>query len=257
MSKKITALIVDDEPLARDTVRLLLEARDDVEIVGEAEDGRKAVEEIVSKEPDLVFLDIQMPEMDGFGVIESVGTGKMPVVIFATAFDQYAIKAFEAQALDYILKPFDDERFNLAVDRAISKIQKDSEDNLQEKLGALLEAVDKSRDADFVERIMIKEKDLVVFVKTEDIDWVESAGDYVVIRAGGKKHLLRESMTNMEKKLDPEKFARIHRSTILNLDRIKELRPYFHGDYIVYLKDGNELKLSRRYWKKLESVLER
>lgn len=261
----IRILIVDDEPLARDTIRLLLEEQDDVEIVGEAKNGDEAVSMIESIQPDLVFLDIQMPGKTGFEVIETVGAKNMPVVIFATAYDEYALKAFDAQALDYLLKPYDDERFEEALGRARTRVGERKIGSLSDQLVSLMaehktgKATDRPAGPvemrDRSERILIKERDSVFFVKTENIDWVEAAKDYVVIHIGQKKHLLRESMTRMEKRLNPNMFVRIHRSSIVNIERIKELKSYFHGDYIVYLKDGSELKLSRRYWGRVEEVL--
>jgi two-component system, LytTR family, response regulator len=261
----IRILIVDDEPLARDTIRLLLDEQEGVEIVGEARNGDEAVSMIESMQPDLVFLDIQMPEKTGFEVIEAVGVENMPVVIFATAYNEYALKAFDAQALDYLLKPYDDERFEEALTRARKRVGERKIGTLSNQLVSLMAehktSVPVERAAgpvevrDRSERILIKERDSVFFVKTENIDWVEAAKDYVVIHIGQKKHLLRESMTRMEKRLNPDMFVRIHRSSIVNIERIKELKSYFHGDYIVYMKDGSELKLSRRYWGRVEEVL--
>ena len=261
----IRVLIVDDEALARDTIRLLLEDNPQFDIVGECKDGEEAVEAIRTDRPDLVFLDIQMPGKNGFDVVEAVGPEQMPVVIFATAYDQYALQAFEAHALDYLLKPYDDERFDKALDRAVKRIKEQQIGALGSELMTLVEerraargaapATPEPDPATPLERIMIKERDALFFVKTEDIDWIEAAGDYVSLHVGKKSHLLRESMSGMETKLDAKRFVRIHRSTIVNVERIKELRPYFHGDYIVYLKDHTELRLSRRYWNRLEQVV--
>ena len=253
----IRILIVDDEPSARDTIRLLLDEQEGVEIVGEARNGDEAVSMIETEQPDIVFLDIQMPGKTGFEVIEAVGAENMPVVIFATAYDEYALKAFDAQALDYLLKPYDDDRFEEALSRARKRVGERKIGSLSNQLVSLMaehkteKRVDRPAGPVEVrersERILIKERDSVFFVKTENIDWVEAAKDYVVIHIGQKKHLLRESMTRMEKRLNPDMFVRIHRSSIVNIERIKELKSYFHGDYIVYMKDGSELKLSRRY----------
>jgi len=233
--------------------------------VGEARNGDEAVSMIESMQPDLVFLDIQMPEKTGFEVIEAVGVENMPVVIFATAYNEYALKAFDAQALDYLLKPYDDDRFEEALTRARKRVGERKIGSLSNQLVSLMaehktgKRVDQSAGPVEVrersERILIKERDSVFFVKTENIDWVEAAKDYVVIHIGQKKHLLRESMTRMENRLNPDMFVRIHRSSIVNIERIKELKSYFHGDYIVYMKDGLELKLSRRYWGRVEEVL--
>ena len=260
----IRALIVDDERLARETLRLLLEDYKQVEVVGECENGREAIHLIQNQELDLVFLDIQMPEINGFEVIEEVGADKMPVVIFVTAYDQYALQAFEARALDYLLKPFDDERFEQALDRATERIRQRQVGELSTKLVDLissradpgsLQVNNEPAQGDYLERIMIKERGSMFFIKVEDIDWVEAAGDYVSIHAGSKSHLLRETMSGLMKKLHPRKFVRVHRSSIVKVDSIRELKPYFHGDYIIILKNGKELKLSRRYWDQVEKVL--
>lgn len=254
-------LIVDDESLARDTIRLLLEQRSDIEIVGECEGGDEAIKLIRSLQPDLVFLDIQMPGKNGFEVVEAIGPTEMPVVIFATAYDQYALRAFEAHALDYLLKPFDDDRFEDALNRALQTIKQKQIGTLGNQLLALVEGRQKEEEIsppqqiEYLERIMIKSKDALFFVKVTDISWIEAAGDYVSLHVGKKSHLLRDSMSGMETKLNPRQFVRIHRSSIVNIEAIKELRPYFHGDYIVYLKDGTELRLSRRYWHRLEPHL--
>ena len=241
----IRVLIVDDEALARDTIRLLLEDRSEIEIVGECHDGDEAVEAIVTQAPDLVFLDVQMPGKTGFDVVEAIGPERMPVVIFATAYDQYALRAFDAHALDYLLKPYDDDRFEKALDRALEQIRQRQIGAIGQELMALVEERRAERDEPAptserapLERLMIKERDTLFFVKVEDIDWIEASGDYVGLHVGKKTHLLRESMSGMETKLDPKRFVRIHRSTIVNVERIKKLSPYFHGDYIVYLQDN-------------------
>ncbi len=260
--KTIRVLIIDDEPLARDTIRLLLEDRPPFEIVGECKDGDEAVDAILETKPDLIFLDIQMPGRNGFEVVEAVGPERMPVVIFATAYDQYALRAFEAHALDYLLKPYDDDRFEKALDRAMDQIRQKQLGVLSSELMTLVKERRTEREENPepeptapLERIMVKERDALFFVKIEDIDWVEAAGDYVSLHVGKKSHLLRESMGRMETKLDPKLFVRIHRSTIVNVERISKLSPYFHGDYIVYLNDNTELRLSRRYWNRLERLL--
>lgn len=254
--KRIRVLIVDDEGLARDTLRLLLEASPEIEIVGACENGREAVAAIDTLQPELVFLDIQMPEMNGFEVIEAVGIDKMPLVVFVTAYDQYALQAFDAQALDYLLKPFDDDRFEQALSRAVDRVRQREAGDLSQQLAGLLSSrTDEVRDEPASARIMIKNRDTLYFVKAEEIDWVEAAGDYVALHVGAKSHLLRETMGRMEKRLGSRHFVRIHRSSIVNIDRIKEITPYFHGDYIVRLHTGKELRLSRRYWDRVEQVL--
>lgn len=232
---KIRALIVDDEPLARERIRALLEAEPDIEIAGEAVNGRKAVEAIQKLKPALVFLDIQMPGLDGFQVIDAVGPVRMPAVIFITAYDQHAIKAFEVNALDYLLKPFDDDRFAAALRRA----RKD------------LSGAGGGRP----ERLVIKSSGRITLLKSDEVDWIEATGNYVSLHAGAATHLMRETLAGLEAKLDPARFCRIHRSTIVNLDRIKELQPYFHGDYVLILKDGTRLTLKRGYRDTLRRLL--
>jgi two-component system, LytTR family, response regulator len=260
---KIKTLIVDDEPLARKAIRLMLKHDAEIEIVGECDNGQSAVELIHTHKPDLVFLDIQMPEMNGFEVLETVGARKMPaVVIFVTAYDEYAIHAFEVNALDYLLKPFSDERFEKALQRAKSQLAQREINDLSQKLIALVgdykeepppnKQVSKS---DYTSRFMIKSGGRISFVKVDEIDWIEAADYYVKLHTGRKSHLIRETMNVLEKKLDPRAFIRIHRSTIVNIERIKELQPHFNGDYIVLLNDGTELKLSRTRREQLHALL--
>jgi len=253
----IRALIVDDEALARDTVRLLLDEHDDVEVVGEAVDGLSAVELILELKPDLVFLDVQMPGKTGLEVIESVGAANMPAVVFATAYNEYAVKAFDACALDYLVKPFSDERFDATLDRVRHSLSQKRMANLEARLTQLLEATAvQAPGAVRPSRFMVKERGSIRFVDADDVRWVEAAGDYVVLHTDDDDELMiRETMAGMEDKLDATRFIRIHRSTIVRIDAIRELKPYFHGDYVVYLKDGKELKLSRRYWPAVEAAL--
>jgi two-component system LytT family response regulator len=248
--KKIRTLIVDDEPLARQNLRLLLQADPDVEIIDECGSGREAVEAIEARAIDLLFLDIQMPEMNGFDVLARIDTARIPAIIFVTAFDRYALKAFEVHALDYLLKPFDDARFEKALRQAKAQIEQREINHLSRKLFALLEDREAARlpepaRAEYLTRMMIKSAGRVLFLKVDEIDWIGADDYYVKLHAGRKIHLLRETMNEIETKLDPEKFLRIHRSTIVNIDRIKELHPHFNGDYAVVLHDGTELKLSR------------
>ena len=232
-------LIVDDEPLACERIRTLLAGERGIEIAGECHDGKSAVDAIRRLAPDLVFLDVQMPEMDGFGVLERLNRDRMPAVIFVTAFDQYAIKAFEVCALDYLLKPFDRERFAKALARARSS------GDLTARLGALLEEWSGRRK--YLDRLVIRSGGRVFFLRVEEIDWIESAGNYVRLHCGNEGHLYRETMARMESSLDPARFARIHRSTIVNVERVKELHPLFRGDYTVILRNGRELTLSKGY----------
>ncbi|MFK7845100.1 MAG: LytR/AlgR family response regulator transcription factor [Rhodothermales bacterium] len=268
----IRAIIVDDEGLARDTLSLLLEQHSDIEVVASCNNGKAAVDAISNQKPDLVFLDVQMPEMNGFEVIEAIGSEQMPVVIFVTAYDQYALRAFEAQALDYLLKPFDDERFDQAIERARTLVQQKKVGLLGAQLAELVAGgqssvdlppvdqppvdlqVEEQREG-FLQRIMIKGRHSMYFLKVEEIDYIEAAGDYVSIHINGQSHLLRETMSGLMQKLDPARFVRVHRSSIVRVESIKELKPYFHGDYIIVLNNDKELKLSRRYWEQVEKVL--
>src|SRR5215213_65783 len=250
MSKKIRTLIVDDEPLARRNLRLLLEKDPQIEILEECPNGREAVKAINTLSPDLIFLDIQMPAMDGFDVLERVGPDHIHAIIFVTAFDQYALKAFDVHALDYLLKPFDDERFAHALERAKSQIQAREINQLSKQLLALLEEREQERkgsrpNENYLTRLMIKVSGRVVLLKVDEIDFIEADGNYAKLHVGRKAHLLREKMHDLEGRLDPATFVRIHRSVIVNLDRIKEMQPHFNGDYIVVLADGRQLRLSR------------
>ncbi len=251
---KVRTLIVDDMPLARERMKRYLKADPDIEIVGEAGDGREAVREVARLSPDLMFLDIQMPELDGFGVLEQLDPARLPVVIFVTAYDQFAIRAFEVHALDYLLKPFNRERLNDAVAHARAHLERRAGEDLDQRLRALLEDV--RGESKYIKRLAIKSSGRVIFLVTDEIDWIESAGNYVSITSGREKHLLRERMNQLETRLNPEKFVRIHRSTIVNIDRIKEMHPLFNGDQRVILRDGTELTLSRTYRERLFQLLE-
>jgi two-component system LytT family response regulator len=245
------ALIVDDEPLARERIRDLLKTDAEVQVVGECGDGKAAVAAIQEHRPDLLFLDVQMPKLDGFGVLEAIGPDAMPVAIFVTAYDRYALRAFEVHALDYLLKPFDRERFQEAVQRAKGQLQRQKNGSLNERLVALLEDVKQQKP---LERLVIKSAGKVYFLRVEEIDWIEAAGNYLKLHVGEDTHLLREKMGVLEARLDTEQFLRIHRSTIVNVERIQELQPWFHGDYVVVLRGGQQLTLSRSYRHKLHEL---
>jgi two-component system LytT family response regulator len=242
---KVRVLVVDDEPLARERLATLLDEDSEIEQIGACADGPSAVAAIRGQSPDLVFLDVQMPGCDGFGVVEAVGPEQMPVTVFVTAYDRYALRAFEARALDYLLKPFDRDRFAVALGRAKEQVRRRRDAGVGEKLQALLDDVKPA--APGLDRLAIKSGGSVYFLRTDEIDWVEAAGNYTRLHAGKQVHLLRETMTALETKLDPKRFARIHRSAIVNLERVRELQPYFHGDYIVLMQDGTQLTLSRNY----------
>jgi two-component system LytT family response regulator len=258
--KKIRTLIVDDEPLARRNIRLLLKDDPQIEIVAEAASGQEALTRLRKHAIDLVFLDIQMPELDGFGVLENIEARELPVIIFVTAFDQYALKAFEFHALDYLLKPFDDARFEKALRQAKLQVEQREVKDLSQRLVALLEGRDVGRSApagepQYLSRLLIKSAGRVFFLKTDEIDYVRAEDYYVKLHVGPRGHLLRETMNAMEVKLDPSKFLRIHRSTIVNIERIRELQQHFNGEYIVVLHDGTEMKLSRSRREQLQTLL--
>lgn len=253
-SGKIRTLIVDDEPLARDRVRALIQGQSDMELVGECGDGEEALEVIRRERPDLVFLDIQMPGMDGLEMLGQLGGGVMPAVIFVTAYDRFAIRAFELHALDYLLKPFDDERFDGALDRARAWLRREAPaDDLSVRLRSMLAQLRPPPPP--VERLAVKSGGRVLLLRVEEIDWVEAADNYVNLHVGSESHLLRETMNALEQRLPSDRFVRIGRSTIVNMDRIKELQPLFHGEYAVILLDGTRVTLSRTYRDKLNQLL--
>jgi len=255
LSAKIRTLIVDDEPLARERIRQLLHKEPDIEILGECADGRDAVAAIGKLKPDLVFLDVQMPELDGFGVLDQLDLPSMPVVVFVTAYDQFALRAFEVHALDYLLKPFDRARFSKALERARERIQHQSSADLSRQMSELL--ADLKPGTKQPNRLAIKSGGKVLFLRIDEIDWVEAADNYVNLHVGNESHLHRETMAALETRLPADKFMRINRSTIVNIERIKELQPMFHGEYSVILRNGTRLTLSRGYREKLNQLLGR
>ena len=248
---KVRTIVVDDEPLARERLMKLLRAEPEIEIVGEAANGRAAVDLLRKEKPALAFLDVQMPELDGFGVLAELEESERPAVVFVTAYDKFALKAFEVHAIDYLLKPFDKERFQTALRRALDHLARQQPDKMQEQLSALLNEL---RPASQSDRIAVKSDGRVVFIKVSDIDWVEAADNYVSLHVGKESHLVRETMTNIETRLPRDRFIRISRSTIVNMERIKELQPMFHGEYAVILRDGTRLTLSRSHRDKLQQL---
>lgn len=250
---KINALIIDDEPPARSVIRKMLTEDTEIEVVGECSNGIEAFETIRRLSPDLLFLDIEMPEMDGFALLESFDEGKHPAVIFVTAYNQYAVRAFDVSAVDYLLKPFDHERLARALERAKINLREKSDEERSEKVLELLRQLN-AKDEN-LDRFVIKKNGRVLLVPGADIDWVEASGNYVLLHVGREKHLIRETMKGIEKRLDPQKFLRIHRSTIVNIDCVKELQVHFNGEHLVVLKTGEELILSRRYREKLSQKL--
>ncbi|MBC7896064.1 MAG: response regulator transcription factor [Cytophagaceae bacterium] len=267
-------LIVDDEPLARDCIRLALATRSDVVVVGECGDGPQAVQAIQELAPDIVFLDVQMPELDGFGVIAEVGPDQMPPVVFVTAFDAHALRAFEVHALDYVLKPFDDERLLAAFDHARLRWLEQRHGALGRQLTELVRGWEGNegpselprgrratpegnvateaptateRKSGYVTRFTVRNEGAAHFIPALAVDWIEAEGNYIVLRVGEAKHRVRGTLRDVGAKLDPRLFVRIHRSAIVNIERIRELQPWFGGDYVAILKNGAKLKVSRRH----------
>lgn len=251
---RLGALIADDEPLARERIRTLLAAFPEVAVVGEARDGNEAATKVRELRPDLLFLDVQMPEGDGFSVLEKLPPEAIPAVIFVTAYDAFALRAFEVHAVDYLLKPFTRARFNRAMGHVLAKLSQAPRGGVESHLLSLLEAVHAERRNR--ERVAIRTGEGVYFVRIADIEWVEAAGNYLKIHAGGQEHLLRESLKSFEERLDPDRFLRVHRSAIVNVDSIQRLEPWFHGEYAVVLRDGTKLMSSRTYSERLRKIVE-
>ena len=252
---KIRALIVDDEPPARELIATLLRDEPDVEVVGECANGRSAVADIERLSPDLVFLDVQMPALDGFGVLAALPMERWPLVVFVTAYDKHAVRAFEVHALDYLLKPFEYERLHHAVRRARAALQKSSESLHQTRLLALLEDI--QQRSENWDRLAVRDSRRVTFFRPEEIDWIEAEGNYLRLHVGRKSHLLRETMNAAEARLASKKFLRISRSALVNLERVKEWQPLFHGDSLLTLADGTRLTVTRAYREGLDRLMAR
>ncbi len=263
VEKRIRTLIVDDEPAARRGVRLLLEKDRNVEVVGEAADGLSAVELMRRERPDLVFLDVQMPGCNGFEALARAGGTHAPAVVFVTAYNEHALQAFEVNAIDYLLKPYDDDRFNSALARAKDEVRRREVEVVNSRLSQLLDYLQSRMglksagepEPSASERILIKSSGEIFFLKADEIDWIEAEGDYMKFHVGGRSHLMRETMARLEARLDAQKFIRIHRSTIVNIDRLRKLSPSFAGEYTVILHDGTKLKLSRGYHERIAALL--
>jgi len=247
----VRALIVDDEPLARRGVALRLKTFRDVEVVGECGDGPSAVGKILELTPDVIFLDVQMPGMDGFEVLRALPRENLPMVIFLTAYEQHALRAFEVHALDYLLKPVDDERFATAMQRARQVVDTDNKIQMAERIVHLLE----ERPGRYVSRFPVRVGSRIQVVLTNDIEWIAAAGDYAELHCGGRCHLLRETMNALDQKLDPLQFLRIHRSKIVRVGCVRELRAIDNREYLVTLSDGSEHRSSRTYADRLEDWL--
>jgi two-component system, LytTR family, response regulator len=270
VSDRIRALIVDDEPLAREVLRAMLAGEEDIEVVGEADDGNSALTLLDRLAPDLLFLDVQMPERDGFAVLREMrerDPDRSPVVVFVTAFDQYAIRAFEVHALDYLLKPFDEGRLGEALRRARVQVGRglattpdhsgdgNAKADLEGRLRRLLDEVGAARPV--LERIVVREGERVFFVRAADVEWFEAAGKHVTVHVSKQQHHIREGFGRLEASLDPRRFTRISRSAIVNIDRIREMKPWFQGEYVVVLSDGTRLVTTRGYRDNLHALLGR
>ncbi len=241
----LRALVVDDEPLARDCVRLALRQDPDIEVVGECGDGSSAISAIRRHSPDLVFLDVQMPGRDGFDVIAEVGPERMPPVVFVTAYDAHALRAFELHAIDYLLKPFDDARFARSLRYARHQLQRMRDGALADRLTALL--AERAPSAPYASRLLVRSDDKLEFWPVESLDWVEASGNYVRVHSGNRAELVRTTLASLLDVLDPRHFVRIHRSTIVNLSRVRAIHPWFGGDYTAVLEGGRQLRVSRSY----------
>ena len=258
----IRALIVDDEPLARDRIREMLKEHPEIEVIGEARNGREAIDSIANQNPDLVFLDVQMPDLSGFDVLQNLDVERLPLIIFVTAYDSYAIRAFEVHAVDYLLKPISPARLSEALDRVRHELLlRDELEVSQNRLLRLLESIGRDNapsqsrssapDVQFSRRFVVRDRDRFVIVTADEIDWIESAANYVELHVGKKVFSLRDTMRTLEARLDPNHFARIHRSTIVNISRIKEISREWAGDFEVTLHDGTKLRMSRSYQDRL------
>ena len=249
---KIKALIVDDEPLARDRIRELLKNHPEIEVLGEARNGREAIDAVVNHNPDLLFLDVQMPDLDGFDVLQNLNLEQLPLIIFVTAYDQHALRAFDVHAVDYLTKPFDRKRFAEAVDRAKVYMKGAKEPDTARILSMLQELRAGSR---YLERFAIKNGETVFFVRAEDVDAIEAQGNYVRLSLANSSHLLRDTLNNIEAQVNPRMFVRIHRRTIVNIDRIKEVQTWARGEYRVVLFTGAHYTLSRGYRQHFENFI--
>jgi two-component system LytT family response regulator len=253
----IRALIVDDEPLPRERIRTLLAEHSNIEVIGECQDGQEAANTILAERPDLVFLDIQMPELDGFEVIKAISTEYLPAIVFVTAFDEHAIRAFEVNAIDYLLKPINAARFEKAVLRAIDRLSQFNEAaKAREPDRQLLNFVERLRaEQQYTTRFVVRAGSKLSFVRASDVDWIDVADNYVRLHVSGREHLVRDTLKSVESQLDPGIFVRVHRSIIINLDRIESVEPHFHGEYVVTMKDGAKLTTSRSYSERLRLLL--
>jgi two-component system LytT family response regulator len=248
----IKVLIVDDEPIACRRIARLLAEDSQIQVIGICNHGKQAVLTIQQQVPDLLFLDVQMPGMDGFSVLGALQSEYLPFVIFVTAYDQYAIQAFEVHALDYLLKPFDRKRFEMALQRAKNQIVQNRNSETNRRILTLLQNL--QRKPNYLERLVVRANGRIFFVKTDEIDWIGAEGKYLMLHVGKDSYLIREGISALESRLDPSRFLRIHRSAIINIERVQELQSWFHGEYRVILQDGTQLMLSRTHRQKLQEL---
>ncbi|MCX7798563.1 MAG: LytTR family DNA-binding domain-containing protein [Melioribacter sp.] len=260
---KVKTIIIDDEPHAREGLIIRLRNYNVIDVIAECSSGNEAIDKINSLAPDLVFLDIQMPDMSGFEVLKNIKQEKVPFVIFVTAYDKYALKAFEYHAIDYLLKPINEERLKSAINYAINEIKGYRIEHYSEKIKLIaneyLELMKNDeaflREKKFVNRISVKHKNVIKIISVKDIDWLEAQGDYVCVHTDNEKYLIHDSLKSLEKKLDPEQFVRIHRSAIVNIDKIEIIKSNLQGDYDVFLKNGTKVKMSRNYKKDFQRIM--
>lgn len=255
--KTIKVAIADDEPLARERLRSLLDGRERYAIVAECDDGAEALAALTQHDIDLLFLDVQMPGLDGFQILESLSAGPFPMIVFVTAFNDYALRAFDVSALDYLLKPFDRERFEKTLTRVEERFSGHEKVEMSGELREFIRTLSTTASPTHVSRFAVRANGEIYFVRVEDVDWIDAEGNYVALHAAGRRHLVRDTIKSLEDRLDPTKFVRVHRSAIINVDRLRKLQPYFHGEYVITLQDGTTLTSSRTYSDRLRALLER
>jgi len=252
----VRVAIADDEPLARERLRAMLQGRDGYRIVAECNDGVQAAEALARHNIDLLFLDVQMPGLDGFQILEAVDAAPLPMIVFVTAFNDYALRAFDVSALDYLLKPFDKDRFEKTLARVEERLATRQASGISEEIRELIRGLSTAAAPGHVSRFPVRANGEIYFVRVEDVDWIDAEGNYVALHAAGRRHLVRDTIKSLEHRLDPAKFVRVHRSAIINVDRLRKLQPYFHGEYVITLQDGTTLTSSRTYSEKLRALLE-
>jgi len=252
----VRVAIADDEPLARERLRAMLRGREGYTIVAECNDGVEATAALASHDIDLLFLDVQMPGLYGFHILEAPDTAPLPMIVFVTAYNDYALRAFDVSALDYLLKPFDKERFEKTLARVEERLATRQASGISAELRDLIRGLSATAAPSHVSRFPVRANGEIYFVRVEDVDWIDAEGNYVALHAAGRRHLVRDTIKSLETRLDPAKFVRVHRSAIVNVDRLRKLQPYFHGEYVITLHDGTTLTSSRTYSERLRALLE-